>query len=149
MFEKFQEVSITEFWKNPLKCVSLPGCTWQSGLKYTVVNLQTLRDKDLILLLENNICGGISSVIGNRSVISDANRKIVYIDAIFCMAIQCLKSYLMIKVKYGMVIQILNKLEEISKNPGDSDIGYFIETDTKYSDVIKEKTKSFLFCPES
>ena len=33
---------------NPLYCVSLPGYTWQSGLKYTGKNLQTLQDKDMI-----------------------------------------------------------------------------------------------------
>ena len=35
----------------------------------------------MILLLENNIGGGISSVIGDRYVKSDQNRTILYIDA--------------------------------------------------------------------
>ena len=60
VFEKYIKVSINEFDINPLYCVSLPGYTWQCGLKYTGINLQTLQDKDLILTLENNIRGGIS-----------------------------------------------------------------------------------------
>ena len=37
------------------------------------------------------------------------------------------------------------KLEDILNTPDDSDIGYFIEVDLKYSDNIKEKTKHFPF----
>ena len=44
-FEKGIKVSVQEFGINPLYCVSLPGYTWQCGLKYTGINLQTLHDK--------------------------------------------------------------------------------------------------------
>ena len=64
VFEKFIKISVEEYKINPLYFVSLPGYTWQCGLKYTGINLQTLQDKDMILLLENNIRGGISSVMG-------------------------------------------------------------------------------------
>ena len=41
-------------------------------------------------------------------------------------------------------------LEDILNNPDDSDIGYFIEVDLKYSDNMKEKkTKYFPFAPEN
>ena len=62
--EKFVKVSVKEFGINPLYCVSLPGYTWQCGLKNTGINLQKLQDKDMILLLENNIRGRITLVIG-------------------------------------------------------------------------------------
>ena len=81
VFEKFIKVSVNEFDINPLYCVSLPGYTWQCGLKYTGINLQILHDKDLILLLENNIRGGISSVMGDRYIKSDKIKKLLYIDA--------------------------------------------------------------------
>ena len=81
VFEKFIKVSVGEFIIIPLYCVSLPGYTWQCGLRYTGINLQTLQDKDMILLLENNIRGGISSVMGDRYIKSDDNKNILYIDA--------------------------------------------------------------------
>ena len=81
VFEKFIKVSVGDFGINPLYCVSLPGYTWQFCLKYTGMNLQTLQDKDMILLLENNIRGGISNVMGDRHIESDDNKKILYIDA--------------------------------------------------------------------
>ena len=68
VFEKFIIVSNIEFGINPLYCVSLPGSTWQCGLKYINIKLQNLQDKDLILLLETNFRGGISSVRGDRYV---------------------------------------------------------------------------------
>ena len=74
VFEKFIKVSVSEYGINPLYCVSLPGYTWLCGLKYTGINLQTLQDKDMISLLENNIRGSISSVMGDRYVISDENK---------------------------------------------------------------------------
>ena len=77
-FEKIVKVSVNDFGINPLYCVSLPGYTWQSGLKYTGINSQTLQDKDVILLLENNIRGGISCVMGDRYVKLHENKKILH-----------------------------------------------------------------------
>ena len=36
----------------------------------------------MILLIENNLQGGISSIMGNRNVKSDDNKKILYNEAI-------------------------------------------------------------------
>ena len=71
VFEKFKKVSINEFGISPSYRVSLPGYTKQCGLRYTGRNLQTLVDKDLNLTLENNIRGGISSLMGDRYVKSE------------------------------------------------------------------------------
>ena len=75
VFEKFMIVSVNGFGINPLYCVSLPGYTWQCDLNYTANILQTLQGKDTISLLENNIRGGISSVMGGRYVKSNVNKK--------------------------------------------------------------------------
>ena len=80
VFEKFIKLSIEKYGINPLYCVSLPGYTWQCGMKNTDIKLQTLQDKYMILLLENNIKGGISSVMGDRYVQSDESEKILYVD---------------------------------------------------------------------
>ena len=143
VFEKFIRISVEEFGINPLYCVSLPGYTWQGGLKYTGINLQTLQDKDMILLLENNIRGGISSVMGDRYIKSDENRKILYIDAnnLYGHSMSQYLPYDEIKFDNNVT------LEDIINTPDDSDIGYFVEVDLKYPDNIKEKTKNFPFAP--
>ena len=80
-FEKIIKIFIEGNGINPLNCVSLPGDTWQCGKKCTDFKYQTLQDKDLILLLENNIRGGISSVMGDRYVESDERKTTLYVDA--------------------------------------------------------------------
>ena len=78
VFEKFINISIEEYVINTLYCVSLPGYTRQCGMKFTAIKFKTLQDKDMILLLENNIRGGISSVMGDRCIQSNEKKR-------FCM----------------------------------------------------------------
>ena len=143
VIENFLEISINQFDINPLFCVSLPGYTWQCGLKYTGIKLQTLQDKDKILLLENNIRGGISSVMGDRYVKSDENGKVLYIDANNLYGHSMSEPLPYDEIKFDNNVE----LEEILNTPDDSDIGYFIEVDLNYPDSIKEKTKNFPFAP--
>ena len=145
VFEKFIKVSINEIGINSRYCVSLPGYTWQCGLKYAEKNLQTLQDKDMLLLLENNIRGGISSVMGDRYVKSDDYKNIFFIDAnnLYGHSMsQCLPYD---EIKFNRDF----KLENILDTPEDNFIGYFVEVDLNYPDSIKEKTKNFPFAPVS
>ena len=141
VFEKFIKVSVNEFGINPVYCVSLPGYTWQCGLKYTGINLQTLQD--MILTLEKNIRGGISSVMGDRYVKSDENKKILYIDANNLYGHSMSQPLPYDEIKFDQNV----KLEDILNTPDDSAIGDFIEADLIYPDNKKEKTKNFPFAP--
>ena len=143
VFEKFIKVSVNEFGINPLYCVSLPGYTWQCGLKYTGINVQTLQGNDMILLLENDIRGGVGSVMGDRYVISDENKKILYIDANNLYGHSMCEPLPYDEIKFDRDI----KLEDILNTLDDSDIGYITEVDLKYPDNLKEKTKHFPFAP--
>ena len=133
VFEKFIKVSVKELCINPLYCVSLPGCTWQCGLKYTDTKLQTLQDKDMILLLENNIRGGISSVMADHFVKSDENKKIIYMDATNLFGRSMSQPLPYDEIKFDNNV----KFDDILNTPDDSDIGYFIEVDLKYPDNKK------------
>ena len=143
VFEKFIEVSVGEFGINPLYCVSLPGYTWQFGLKYTGMNLPTLQGKDMILLLENIIRAGISSVMADRYIQSDENKKILYVDANNLYGHSKSQPLTFDELKFDNNV----KLEDILNTPDDSKIGYFIEVDLTYPNNIKEKTKNFPFAP--
>ena len=63
IFESSNEIGISLLF-----CVSLPGYTWNCGSKSkdTIINLQSLQDNSMILLLDFKIRGGISSVMGDR-----------------------------------------------------------------------------------
>ena len=97
----------------------------------------------MILLLENNIRGGISSVMGDRYVRSDENKKILYMDATNLYGHSMSQPLPYDEIKYDNNI----KLEDILNTPYDSDIGYLIEVDLIYPDDIKQKTKYFPFAP--
>ena len=144
VFEKFIKVSVHEFDVNPLDCVSLPGYTWQCGLKYTGKNLQTHQDIDFILTLENNILGCISSVMSDRYVKSEDNKKILYVNANNLYGHSMSQPLPYDEIKFDKNV----KLKEILST-GDSDIGYFVEVDLKYPDKVKKKTKRFSFAPEN
>ena len=97
----------------------------------------------MILLLENNLCGGISSVMGDRYVKSDENKKILYVDANNIYGHSMPEPLPYDEIEFDKSVE----LEDILTTPDDSDIGYFVEADLKYPDNIKEKTKSFPFAP--
>ena len=134
------KASVNEFGINPLYCVSLPGYIWKCGLNYTGNKLQTLQDKDLILTLGNIIRGGISSVMGDRYVKSDEIKKILYMDATNLYGHSMIQpSPYEIEMWHGHPDLYMNKLEEISNTPDDSDIGYFIQVHLTYPDNIKKQ----------
>ena len=153
VFENFVESSTREYKINPLYSYSLPGYTWKAGLKLTNIELDYIKCKELLLLLENNIRGGISSVMGDRHVQSDENKQILYIDAknLYGWAMsQYLPTGDFKKIKlcceYDSVL--MNEIkEDIFNTPDDNEFEYFIECNLEYPAEIKEKTKNFPFCP--
>ena len=151
VIEKFLKVSFEEYGINPLYCVSLPGYTYQCALKYTDIKLQTLQDEDFILLLENILRGGLTSVMGDRHVKSDENKKILFMDAtnLYGHSMSQMLPYDEAEKWHGDPDKYWNWLDEILNTPDDADIGYFLEVDLKYPDNIKEETKHFPFCPEN
>ena len=75
IFENFVESSTRKYNINPSYSYSLPGYTWKARLKFTNIKLDFIKDtaklasgKQLLLLLENNIRGGLSSVLSDRYV---------------------------------------------------------------------------------
>ena len=151
VFERVIKVSINEFDINPFYCVSLLGSTWQCGLEYTRINVQRLQDKDLIVTLENYIREGFSSVMGDRNVKSDENKKIIYMDAtnLYGHSMSHPLVYDEIGVWHGHPDLYIKTLEEFLNAPDDNDIGCFFEVDLRYPDNIKEETKNFPFAPEN
>ena len=156
VFENFVESSTRENKINPLYSYSLPGYTWKAGLKLTNIKLDFIEDtaklpsgKELLLLLENNIRGGISSVMGNRHVQSDEIKQILYIDAnnLYGWAMsQYLPTGEFKKLQLPENYSQDQLVEDLLQIPDDNEYGYFIEKDLENPVEIKEKTKNFPFC---
>ena len=146
VFELSIKVSENKYGISLLYFVSLPGYTWACGLKYTIIKLKTLQDKELILFLENGIRRGISGIMGDRYVKSDDNNNIVYVDAINLFGFGMSQSLPYDEIKFETENVCL---EEILNTPEDNDIGYLLEVDLEYPYSIRQKTKHFPFCPEN
>ena len=97
----------------------------------------------MIVLLENNIRGGISSVLRERYVKLNYNDKILKSDAIFLYGWASIQSLLYDKIKFHKNVQ----LEDSLKIEADNDVAYIHEMDLKRSHEIKHKRKHVPFCP--
>ena len=150
VFENFVEKSTLEYGINPLYSYSLPGYTWKAGLKLTKIKLDFIKDKQLLLLLENNIRGGISSVMGPRFIESNENTKLLYIDAnnLYGWAMsQYLPTSEFEKLQPPEAYILEQIVEDWRFIPDNNEFGYFIECDLEYRAEIKEKTENFPLCP--
>ena len=63
VFENFRKKCIEIYELEPAYSLSAPGLTWQACLKKTRVELQLLRDTDMLLMVEKGIRGGIVHAI--------------------------------------------------------------------------------------
>ena len=99
----------------------------------------------MIVLLENNIRIGKSSVMGDGYAVSDENKNILCFDAnnLYGWAISEHLPYDENNFDKNVKLEDdLNTLEH-------SDIDYFVEVDLSYLHIIREKTKNFPFAPEN
>ena len=112
-------------------------------MKYERNYLQTLQDKDLVLLSEIDLWGGISSFMGDRHVKSD-KKKILYKDASNLYGHSMSQPLIYDEIKFAKNVE----LEDILNTNDDSVIGYFVEVYLFYPDNIKKKTKNFPFAQE-
>ena len=150
VFENFVEKATLEYRINPLYSYSLPGYKWKAGLKLTNIKLDFIKDKELLLLLENNIRAGISSVMGPRCIESDENTKLLYIGAInlcgWAMS-QYLPTGTFQKLCFPQQYELEQIVEDLRFIPDNNPYGFFIECDLEYPAEIEEKTENFPPCP--
>ena len=78
--------------------------------------------------------------MGDRYVVSDDNKKILYVDAknLYGYSMSQVLPCDEIEMWHGHPDLYMNKLEETSNTPDDNDIGYFVEVDLKYPNDIKK-----------
>ena len=95
------------------------------------------------MIHENIFRGGIGSVMGDRYVKSNENKKTMCFVAnnLYRHSLSQPFSYDEIKFDRNVISEdILTKLH-------DSDTGYFFEVDLKYPEDIEGKTKNCPYCP--
>ena len=91
VFENFRNACLSNYELDPTHFVSLPGLAWQACLKKTNVELELIRDYDMLLMIEDGIRGGICHAIqryakANNKYMNDYSKNkessyIQYLDA--------------------------------------------------------------------
>ena len=90
-------------------------------MKYAGIILQTLQDEDMVFLLVNNFRCSISSVMRDRCVKSDVNKKTLYFDATKLYGHSNVTTVTIRRNQFWKNIY----LKEIFNTPDDNEIGYF------------------------
>ena len=89
----------------------------------------------MILTLENNIRGGIYSIMGVKCTSSDEIKKKLYINATNLYGWAISQSLLYDEIKFDRCVE----LEDNLNTPDDPYIGYFREVYLSYPDNMMEK----------
>ena len=62
VFENFRSVCIENYKLDPAWYYTAPGLAWDACLKKTKVELELLKDVDMLLMIEKGIRGGVSTI---------------------------------------------------------------------------------------
>ena len=63
VFESFRSVCLSNYGLDPAHFYTAPGLAWKACLKKTGVNLELLKDPDMLLMFERGIRGGITQSV--------------------------------------------------------------------------------------
>ena len=147
---------LKEYELDPAHFLSLPGLAWQACLKKTNIELELLRDYDMLLMVEKGIRGGICPSIhryakANNKYMTNYNKNeessyIQYLDA------NNLYGWAMsqkLPVNGFKWIDNDNINEEFIKNYNENvKKGYILEVDIKYPKKLHRLHSDLPFLPE-
>ena len=154
VFENFRDTCQSKYGLDPAHFYSAPGLSWAAALKYTDVELELLTDKDMLLMFEKGIRGGMCQAINHYA---RANNKymgehynenvesshIMYLDAnnlYGCSMSRKLPTGGFEWVEDPESIDILGY--------SDGDIGYVLEVDVEYPKNLHKLHNELSFLPE-
>ncbi|XP_055316607.1 uncharacterized protein LOC129576103 [Sitodiplosis mosellana] len=156
VFENFRETCSEIYKLDPANYYTAPGLSFDAMLRYTKVELELLKDVDMLLFVERGIRGGISQCSKRYA---EANNK--YMDTYdkeketsYIMYVDCnnLYGYSMMQHLPIKGFQWCEKeftAEEISNIADDSDIGYILEVDLDYPESLHDLHNDYPFCAEN
>lgn len=143
VFTQFRRVMMKNYKLDPGYYYTVPGFGWDALLKYTEIELEYLRDPDMVMLFEN-IRGGIVNVFQKHQTFDDNNHGL-YIDAnnLYGHAmVQCLP--------YGNFQWNSSEWtsDSVLSLPDNGDIGYLFEVDIDYPKELHDKHNGYPLLPE-
>ena len=71
VFESFRSVCLSNYGLDPAHFYTAPGLAWKACLKKTGVNLELLKDPDMLLMFERGIRGGITQSVHRWAILNN------------------------------------------------------------------------------
>ncbi|XP_015783859.1 uncharacterized protein LOC107361535 [Tetranychus urticae] len=158
IFQNFRATSLAQFGLDPCHYFSTPGLTWDASLKFTGMELDLLTDIDMILMIENQIRGGISCAMSrhakaNNQFSEEYNPEeptsfIAYLD------VNNLYGYALSDVlpcrNFEWVPENMfqNVIHEILNSNQDRKTGYMLEVDLDYPASLHDLHNDYPLAPE-
>ena len=157
IFENFRQSCLENYELDPAHFVSLPGLAWEACLKKINVELDLLKDYDMLLMIEEGIRGGICHVVNryahaNNYYMKDYDKTkestyIQYLDANNLYVVAMSKKLPIKGFKWFDDIERID--EEFIKEYNEiSDKGYVIEADVDYPQELHDLHSDMSFLPE-
>ena len=108
-----------------------------------------------MVILENNIRGGVSSVMGDGQVVSDVNKQILYIDAnnLYGWAMSQplptgdFENSTLDNNDYTDDYNLEQLVKDLLQIPDDNEYAFFKECDLQCPIEIEQTTENFPLCP--
>ena len=156
VFENFRSLCLKIYELEPSYFVSTPGFAFEATLKSTKVKLELLTDKEVVVMVEKGIRGGLTQVVKKHAVANhkylpnyDSSKKSVFLQ------------YLDANILYGYVMNeklLLDGYEWdnidkftsdfVKNDDANGDVGYLLELDVEYPKDLLLYHADLSFLPE-
>ena len=157
IFENFRNACLSNYELDPAHFISLPGLAWQACLKKTGVELELLTDYDMLLMIDEDIRGGICHAVhryakANNIYMKDYDSSkepsyIQYLDSNNLYGTAMSEKLPMNGFKWVNDIFEINEKFVNSYNKN-SDKSYILEVDVDYPSKLHKLHSDMPFLPE-
>ena len=156
VFENFRNTCLKVYKLDPAHFLLLPGLAWQACLKKTNIKLELLTDHDMLLMLEEEIRGGISHAIhryakANNKYMKDydENKESSYIQYLDANSLYGWAMRQKLPVNGFKWIEDTSEINEqfVKNYDENNDKGYILEVDVKYPKKLHDLHSDLPFLP--
>ena len=157
IFENFRQSCLENYELDPAHFVSLPGLAWQACLKKTNVELELLKDYDMLLMIEEGIRGGICHAVNRYAHANnhymkgyDKTKESSYIQYLDTNNLYGAAMSKKLPIKGFRWLDDIERIDEefIKEYNEISDKGYVIEADVDYPQELHDLHSDMPFLPE-
>ena len=144
VFESFRSVCLSNYGLDPAHFYTAPGLAWKACIIKTGVNLELLKDPDMLLMFERGIRGGITQSVHRWAIANNPYTNTIHLNQlntfntwmlIIYTVGQCHNLYLLEEFKCIDVrenkVEPKKMVETLAKN-SKWGYGYLLEVDVEY-----------------